>query len=444
MSLGTSHNPMQKNEEVITSVEELLESYRVFGVNLSLERIHNLLARLGNPHQRVPMIHVAGTNGKGSVCAYLSAILTQAGYKTGCYTSPHLVSWCERFAIDGVAIAPQKLRSLIQQVIQAIEPGNPQLQPTVFEIVTAAAWLYFAQAQVDVAIMEVGLGGRLDATNVCDRPLVSVITSLSRDHWQQLGPTLAHIAAEKAAILRPLRPAVIGPLPHEAALIVRQQVLDLQCPAQWIEPAIPNDRPGWAQWEALHYPLPLLGSVQLINSAIALGVIKSLREQGWEISEVAVIDGMHSARWPGRLQWLELQGQMLLVDGAHNAASAHALRDYLDSLPSQPTQWFIGMMATKDHAEVLKILLRAGDRVTCVPIPNKAGEPPENLQAIVEGLEIQLSSCCGEDVWTALETTNSDAYRSVLCGSLYLLGDFFKQAQIPVSGSTNNALRIRA
>ena len=182
-------------------IDNLLKPFQRFGVHLGLERIERLLANLGNPNQRVPIIHVAGTNGKGSVCAYLSSVLTQAGYRVGRYTSPHLVDWTERICLNEQPISAPALEKVVRQVQQAIQPGTNI--PTQFEVITAAAWLYFAQANVDVAVIEVGLGGRLDATNVCSQPLVTIITSISREHWQHLGPTLADIAREKAGILKP-------------------------------------------------------------------------------------------------------------------------------------------------------------------------------------------------------------------------------------------------
>ncbi|MEM8642793.1 MAG: folylpolyglutamate synthase/dihydrofolate synthase family protein [Cyanobacteria bacterium P01_G01_bin.54] len=413
-------------------IEQLLAPYQVFGVHLGLERIQALLARLGNPQQRVPMLHVAGTNGKGSVCAYLSAILTAAGYRVGRYTSPHLVSWTERLVLREQPIALTALAALLQQVIAAIDTTEPSQRPTIFEIVTAAAWLYFAEQQVDVAVVEVGLGGRLDATNVCDRPLVSIITSLSLDHCQRLGPTLAHIATEKAGILRPLRPAVIGELPPEAQLIVHQQVQDLHCPTQWVRPATPAAEPGWAQWRDLEYPLRLVGAVQLHNSAVALTAIASLRNQGWSITDAAIVAGMAQVHWPARLQWLTWNERPLLVDGAHNPGSAQVLRDYLDTLPTQSTHWCMGMLATKDHQAILAILLRPGDRLTLVSVPDHQSEPPENLQAIAQSLGFPAESCqCQTDVIAALDTLNSDS-RAVLCGSLYLIGHVFAQTQMPL------------
>jgi dihydrofolate synthase/folylpolyglutamate synthase len=177
------------------TIDHYLKPYQRFGVHLGLERILLLLEKLGNPQQKVPIIHVAGTNGKGSVCAYLSSILTAAGHKVGRYTSPHLVNWTERICINELPIAEEKLINLLEIIQQKIPENEPDT-PTQFEVITAAAWLYFAQEKVDIAVIEVGLGGRLDATNVVSNPLVSVITSLSMEHWLILGPTLRDIALE--------------------------------------------------------------------------------------------------------------------------------------------------------------------------------------------------------------------------------------------------------
>lgn len=210
------------------NIDSLLQPFQHFGVNLGLSRIVQLLANLGNPHERVPIIHVAGTNGKGSVCAYLSSVLTAAGYRTGRYTSPHLVDWTERICLNEQQIPHNELCQLISQVQAAINTDDEC--PTLFEVMTAAAWLYFAQQQVDVAVVEVGLGGRLDATNVIYDPLVTVITSISREHWQQLGPTIADIAGEKAGILKSGCPVVVGTLPPDAQKVVRSRAQELQCP----------------------------------------------------------------------------------------------------------------------------------------------------------------------------------------------------------------------
>ncbi|MDZ8235856.1 MAG: folylpolyglutamate synthase/dihydrofolate synthase family protein [Nostoc sp. ChiQUE01a] len=432
-------------------IDSVIQPLQRFGVHLGLDRILNLLATLGNPHHQVPVIHVAGTNGKGSVCAYLSSVLTEAGYRTGRYTSPHLVDWTERICLNEQPISSEELNQLFQQVQAAILPHEQS--PTQFEVITAAAWLYFAQAKVDVAVVEVGLGGRLDATNVCLEPLVTIITSISREHWQQLGPTIADIAREKAGILKPGCPVVVGQLPPDAKDVVRSRALELKCPIFTPQPArqIPT---GWAEYETIQndarrlanaaltkfikYPLPLAGQIQLNNSALVLAALEILQQQDWQISEAAIINGMAKTRWPGRMQWTSWKNHKLLLDGAHNTAAAEVLRQYVDSLEAvkhKPVNWIMGMFADKDHADIFAALLRPGDRLFLVPIPV---EPwPGRNSADLDELANLAYNLCPElsdrqihpDLFTALETATSTATKDdliVVCGSLYLVGDFLQ------------------
>lgn len=417
-------------------IESILTPFGRFGVELGLERIQRLLGALGNPQQRVPLVHVAGTNGKGSVCTYLAAVLGAAGYRVGRYTSPHLVRWQERIEVNGEPIAAEDLVARLKQVVTAIDPVQPS--PTQFEVFTAAAWLHFAEAGVDVAVMEVGLGGRLDATNVVDAPLVSVITSLSREHWQRLGPTLAHIAREKAGVLKAGRPAVVGPLPREAEAVVQARLAELGCPVVWPDPSIPLGA-GKARYsqgdDAIVYPLALLGEHQLTNSAIAIATLLTLRTQGWSISDDAIALGMGQARWPGRLQWVtwgeEPQNCPLLIDGAHNPAAAEVLRQYVDSWWAdrrnpEGTAWLMGMLSTKDHSDIFAALLRPGDALHLVPVPGHETAVPEDLAAIARSVCPNLAQC---QVHSSLRDgllaiAHSSAQLKVLCGSLYLIGHF--------------------
>ncbi|WP_081972854.1 bifunctional folylpolyglutamate synthase/dihydrofolate synthase [Leptolyngbya sp. KIOST-1] len=415
-------------------IQALLDPFGRFGVELGLERIQRLLAALDNPQDQVPLVHVAGTNGKGSVCAYLSAVLKAAGYRVGRYTSPHLVSWRERIAVNDLPIRSEALIQRLHQVVAAIDPALPS--PTQFEVLTAAAWLHFAETGVDVVVMEVGLGGRLDATNVVNAPLVSVITSLSREHWQRLGPTLADIAFEKAGVLKPGRPAIIGPLPPAAEAVVKARLADLGCPAVWPAPAV-SAGPGLVRYgsaeDGITYPLVLLGEHQRVNSALAIAALQSLRHQGWDISDEAIATGMGQARWPGRLQWVQW-GQPaypLLIDGAHNPAAAGVLRQYVDSwwasqLNPQPTAWLMGMLATKDHGDIFAALLRPDDTLHLVPVPGHETAAPEELGAIARSLCPELAHCqihpSLRDGLLALGQSPSPL--RVLCGSLYLIGHF--------------------
>lgn len=414
-------------------IDAILNPFQRFGVHLGLKRIQKLLENLGNPHHRVPIIHVAGTNGKGSVCAYLSSVLTQAGYRVGRYTSPHLVDWTERICLNEQAIADDTLQQLLLQVQNAICPDEET--PTQFEVITAAAWLYFAKSRVDIAVIEVGLGGRLDATNVCPRPLVSIITSISREHWQQLGPTLTDIAREKAGILKTNCPAVVGQLPAEAEVVVRSRIIDLGCPVVWVEPAlelrtakIPRT-PRVVLYQDIEYPLPLLGEMQLSNSAIAIAAIQILQQQGWDISEGAIINGMAKTKWAGRLQWTTWKNHKLLIDGAHNPAAAKSLRQYIDTLNVKSVKWLIGMLSTKEHDEIFKALLRPGDRLYLVPVPDHSSADPVELAKLARNI-CPLAACnTYNELFPALDAAIEQSDLTVLCGSLYLVGHFLRTTQ---------------
>jgi dihydrofolate synthase / folylpolyglutamate synthase len=424
----------------MSPIDALLLPFHQFGVNLGLSRIQTLLAALGSPHLSVPIIHVAGTNGKGSVCAYLSSVLVTAGYKVGRYTSPHLIDWNERIGINNEPISTEIALEILDRVIQAIDPNTPS--PTQFEIVTAAMWVYFAQSQVDIAVIEVGLGGRLDATNVCDNPLATVITSISIDHWQQLGDTIAKITTEKAGILKPNRPAIIGTLPPDAVAVVTERIATLNCPATWVKPAVEipsidfnsqtsslaNSLP-WVEFDGVEYPLALLGEMQLTNSAIAIATIQVLRRAGWEISQEEIVTGMANTRWLGRIQWLTWRSHKLLIDGAHNPAAAIALRQYVDTLAT-PISWVMGMLSTKSHSEILQALLRDGDRLYLVPVPSHSSADPDLLADLARSVAINLDSISTHpDESAALNAaiTQTNTHQPVLCGSLYLLGHFLKQ-----------------
>jgi dihydrofolate synthase / folylpolyglutamate synthase len=436
----------------ITELElsEFLQQFARFGVNLELEASQHLLATLGNPQKRVPIIHVAGSNGKGSVCAYLSSILTTAGYRTGRYTSPHLVSWTERICIDEQPIALNTLRSILQQVKTAIDPTQPS--PTQFEVFTAAMWLYFAQQKVDVAVVEVGLGGRLDATNVTDEALVSVITSISLEHTERLGDTVGKIAFEKAGILKQGCPAVIGQLPEAALSVVSRVAFERFCSTTFPTPSKSVGN-GWATFEgietyelddatvmyanqSIQYQLSLLGDIQLHNSALAIATIQRLHEQGWEISNEAIAKGIANTKWRGRLQWYDWQGHRILVDGAHNPDSAKVLGGFVINQSRQSRHWVMGMLSTKNHAEVFQALLQPGDSLYIVPVPgHSAADLPELLATAKAQCPNLKSAMAFNDVKFALQAATIAAAHSatqskdlvILCGSLYLLGHFFSQ-----------------
>lgn len=409
-------------------INDILQPFQKFGIELGLTRIKKLLEKLDNPQQKVPIIHVAGTNGKGSVCAYLSSILTQAGYKTGRYTSPHLVSYCERICLNEQSILPQDFLKLIHKINSIINPEEES--PTQFEVITAAAWLYFAKSKVDIAVMEVGLGGRLDATNVCDRPLASIITSISREHWQRLGDTLGKIATEKAGIIKPRCPVIVGELPLEAKTVVAEKISNLECESIWVKTAqkIVKNGENWAKYQNIEYPLSLAGEIQLLNSALAIATIQTLQAKGWQISLSAIQEGMRRASWRGRIEWVTWQNQRILIDGAHNVAASQVLRQYVDTLDKKII-WVMGMLSTKDHQGIFESLLRPEDQLFLVPVPDHSTAQPEELAQLAQKICPQLTNIKTDDdlfiaLTKAVKQVNSATETIVICGSLYLLGYF--------------------
>jgi dihydrofolate synthase / folylpolyglutamate synthase len=404
------------------TIDDLLQPFQRFGVHLGLERIERLLSALDNPHHHVPIVHVTGTNGKGSVCAYLASVLAEAGYTVGRYISPHLIHWTERISINGQAIAAEELASILSHIRSLITADEES--PTQFEVITAAAWYYFAREGVDIAVIEVGLGGRLDATNVVDKPLASVITSLSREHWQNLGPTVADIAREKAGILKRQCPAVIGQLPESARKVVEERSHLLECPVVWVAPAtrIGENR---AIYGGIEYPLALAGDFQLLNSAIALTTLQILQGTGWQISPGAIEQGMAKTRWLGRLQRVNWQNRQILVDGAHNPAAAAGLRQYVNHF-DRAILWVMGMLSTKDHGEIFTALLRPGESLYLVPVPDHSSADPEKLAELARSIcadlaEVRTFPDLGEALEKAIELSDRPI---VLCGSLYLVGHF--------------------
>jgi len=326
--------------------------------HLKLDRMRQLLTRLGNPDAGLPIIHVAGTKGKGSTSALIAGILQAAGYQTGLFSSPHLERIEQRFAINGQAMLPEQLAQLVDRLRPAVRAmdGQPSRQtdltprPTYFELTTALALMYFAQCQVDVAVLEVGLGGRLDSTNVC-LPVVTVITSISLDHTRQLGNSLAEIAAEKAGIIKPGVPLLCGQLDPEPrqviAALARQQGCrriaaseDFQYDYRPPRSLLPGRRHGRLDFvgdlpggmlQLRDMPLRLLGKHQADNAALALATAGELRHQGWSISAAAMRQALAEVTLPARIEILDCQATVVL-DVAHNVASMQALVRTLGSL----------------------------------------------------------------------------------------------------------------
>jgi dihydrofolate synthase/folylpolyglutamate synthase len=411
--------------------EAYLDSLGRFGVQLGLERMASLLTVLEEPQRGIPVIHVAGTNGKGSVCALLSHVLMAAGLRVGRYTSPHLVDWRERIWVRGEWISAADWQRVLQEVREALTHYPPEVEPpTQFEVVTAAAWLYFRQQAVDCAVLEVGLGGRLDATNVGIDSCLSLVTSIGWDHWQRLGNSLAAIAFEKAGILRPHVPAISGPQVPEVLTVLQQQAIERKTPLQVVA-AASWEAPDRIEWHGRSYRLGLQGDAQLENGAIALAAIEKLRQVGWQIPEAAVQQGLATVQWPGRLQWSAIGGRKVLLDGAHNQPAAGCLRRFIDTqFPGQTVTWMVGILSTKDVAGILQTLLRPGDRLYALPIRDRLACEPSELVKQARRVQPHLALLESLHSLDALESTirmlPATAEPIVICGSLYLLGQLMQ------------------
>lgn len=396
------------------------------GITLGLERIQQLLYHLGQPQNQVPVIHVTGTNGKGSVCAYLASILTACGYRTGLYTSPHLIHYQERVKIGDQPIKITDWWRILGHIKQIIEIHN--IPVTEFEVITALMWIYFTEQKVDIAVIEVGLGGRLDATNVVHNPLVTVITSIGLDHQERLGSHLTDIAREKAGILKPNRPLVRGVVSPSAAHVIDEQAHRLNCPVTIVEMPI-NFADQLLHFQGYDYAIPLAGEHQFLNAGIALEVMTQLRQQGWYLPVSQVQMGIASTQWPGRLQWVNWQDKNILLDGAHNPQAAQILRQYIDQKNLKPVHWMIGLLRSKDAGEILRILLEVNDRVGFVPIPGHKYHEPSYLDQLAQHICPGIVSDTHTSISQACDTI-FDRDIPVICGSLYLVGQVLKLVQL--------------
>ena len=350
------------------------------GIKLGLETMTALTARLGMPQNRYRTVHIAGTNGKGSTAAMAAAMLQAAGYRVGLYTSPHLVDFRERIRVNGEMIPESRVAQLTEQ-LQAL--SQAELSPTFFEYTTAMAFQYFADTAVDVAVLEVGLGGRFDATNVVT-PMACAITTIALDHQAYLGSTLSSIAFEKAGIIKPGVPVVLGRLDDDAWRTIEQVAKERQAPVFRIGEHFHTEGEEPQQFSyrglGMHYDgltCALAGRHQLDNAACALALLEAAAPQGIVITSEAARTGLQAVNWAGRLEVVDRRPTILL-DGAHNPAAATALADFLrraDRLhPSRPVILVLGMMRDKDHRGFVEPLRSLVDEVvlTQADLPRSA------------------------------------------------------------------------
>ncbi len=392
-----------------------------FGWQLGLDRMLRLLAELGNPQQRFRSIHVAGTNGKGSVCAMLESMLRSSGMKTGLYTSPHLIKAEERIRLCGVDIPEQTLAQLVVE----LEPLFDRLQCTFFEAVTALAFLYFSREQVDIAVVETGLGGRLDATNVL-HPEMTIITHIDFDHTDHLGCNLTEIAAEKAGILKPNTPCLIGKMAEEASriIIARGPVSRARKTCRVYSLAM-TDRGSWFEMkmngQVMPIFLPLAGPHQVLNSCVAVQAAHM-----FSLDDKAIIQGLQETSWPGRFQRLT-QKPAMIADVAHNVSGFRQLRWMLDHFfPAKEITLILGVLLDKDYEQMMQQLPRRLARVLTVTPASDRALAAEKLAQTIGRIKAEPCDSLAKALHCAGQGCGGN---ELICiaGSHYVVGEALQQ-----------------
>jgi dihydrofolate synthase/folylpolyglutamate synthase len=432
----------------LTPIERLF-ALEQFGIKLGLENIRAIVAALGHPERSYRSVHVAGTNGKGSVVAMVERGLRAAGLRTGRYTSPHLDRIEERVAIDGQPVdratfeqATADVLDVVDSVFAKASAGQAPISPTFFEVSTAVAFEIFRRAKVDVAVIEVGLGGRFDATNVVT-PTITAITSIALDHERHLGHNLSDIAFEKAGIAKRGVPLVFGRLPREAAARIAKVALEVE--------AMLVDAHGTTTDR--RYPpltLALAGRHQLENAAVAVAILERWSLLVGHISTDAIVTGLTQCEWPARLEWLHVPsafardassgetglGGDLLIDAAHNPAGAAALASYLLDTDSRKLPMVFAAMADKDLAGMIGPLVPVASAFVATTVPHArartADALADEIRALAPGVAVEAVSEPTAAVMRALQQSR----RAVACGSIYMVGPL--RAALIAGGATPN------
>ena len=413
-----------------------------------LERTLEMMRRLGNPQDKLKFVHVAGTNGKGSVCAYLDSVLRQAGYKVGLFTSPYIETFEERIRVNGENISQDALTQVtlqVRDVAEAMAAEDPENHPTEFELMTAVMLVYFAQCECDICVVEVGLGGRLDSTNIIPAPECCVIVRIGLDHTDLLGETTAEIAAEKAGIIKPGTTVVSWPQDEDALAAIKAAcssagaslvVADLD---KLEQDAVRIDLDEYAAaplptraftYKTDTFETQLLANYQPANATVAIEALRVLQQRGWRISEEALASGIRLAQWPGRFEVMQRR-PLVIVDGGHNPQGAEVLAETLrDVLPENKPVFITGILADKDFGGMLKAVVDLGAAFVCVTPPNPRALAAEELAAAILALDgdarVQVARDFDDAVAQAFDLAGENG---VVCafGSLYSIHDL-KQA----------------
>ncbi len=410
---------------------EYLYRLQRHGIKLGLENIERTLSALGDPHRRFRSIHVAGTNGKGSTAAMLASVLTTAGYRTGLYTSPHLLEFTERIRIDGEPVSKERVAELTQRVRAA--GGERPL--TFFEFTTAMAFQQFADSGVDLAVAEVGLGGRFDATNLL-LPKVAVITNVELDHQEFLGDRIELIAGEKAGIIKSGTPVVTAATRPEAIEVIERIAREHNAPLYRLGRDVRAEgespqrfRYRGIRWDLSDLKCPLLGQHQLQNAGCALAALELMEEGGLSLNEAAVREGIRTVGWPGRLEWIPASASRaaVLLDGAHNPAAARSLRAFLETAPRPAGGRLIlvfGVMRDKDIDGILAPLAPLADEIVLTRPNYERAAEAKDLERRVAGYSVRTT--VREPVREAVRYARSVSGSRdwiLVTGSLFVIGE---------------------
>lgn len=418
---------------------EKIHKFERFGMILGLERMNSLLKLLGNPQDDLKIIHVAGTNGKGSICRYIYSVLQAGGYRTGIYTSPFLEVFNERIELDGKYISNEDLAVYTDRVLKCVETMTQrgEQSPTEFEVVTAIAFLYFKEKGCDYAIMEVGLGGSGDSTNVCKAPLISVIASISYDHTDRLGNTLAEIAGEKAGIIKEGCPVVTSAEAPEALEVIERKAEELGCmyfETRHVPYTVKTQDLGGSVFDVNiqgvtyeNLEISMLGEHQIKNAICALAALSIMEERGdVSLHREDIYKGFKDAKHIGRFEVMSSQGKVpvVIIDGAHNPDGAASLRKAIKKyLPGKKILMVTGMLADKDTESILKEFTAITDNFIATEPENPRKLDSESLKDKIEamGASCESISDCREAV-KAAEERGKDFDAILYAGSLYMIG----------------------
>lgn len=412
---------------------EYIHSVEWLGSRPGLSRTEELLKKLGNPEKNMKYIHVAGTNGKGSTCAMLDSVLREAGYKVGLYTSPYIVRFNERMQINGEPISDSELAELVEIIKPVAETMDDK--PTEFEIITALAFLYYKRNNCDVVVLEVGMGGRLDSTNVIESPAVSVITGIALDHTGVLGNTVAEIAAEKAGIIKKGCPVVYGGRDDEAYKVIFDKALENETSVKRTKLSKIRIHSMSVEGTVFDYAayldlkLSLLGKYQLDNAATVLETIGALNKNGFRISVGAIRAGLANAKWHARFELLA-NDPPVIFDGSHNiqgvtAAAESIKKFFLTGKKQKKVTLLMGVLADKDYGDMVSVLAPLAEKVFTITPPSPRALSSDKLAEVFEknGVPAVAGSTVAEGVDSAYAYAKAEGVPLVMLGSLYMYGE---------------------